>query len=153
MNMHFVEGETVRNLEPEAGQGDADFFTLPPQTPVSLGRDLDDALADEFGELAELLVQRVMVLQVVFAGVGLLRAALLAVPVTTASRSCSVSAVVGPGRGASVSARSRRLMPPWAFTGAGRGTSSAAVSRAASSSSSPAMTRRPGGSCARRGFR
>ena len=81
MNMHFMERVPVRNLEPEAGQGDADLFTLPPQTPVSFGRDLDDALADEFGELAELLVQRVMVLQVVFTGVGLFRVALFAVTV------------------------------------------------------------------------
>jgi hypothetical protein len=54
---------------------------LAPQAPVSLGRDLGDTLADKFGEFAQLLVQRIMVLQIVFTGVGLLRIALLAVTV------------------------------------------------------------------------
>jgi hypothetical protein len=77
--VHFVEGVTIRNLKPEPGQVDAHLFALAPQALIGLGRDLDDSLADKPGELVEFLVQRILAEQVVAAGIGLLRTALLAV--------------------------------------------------------------------------
>ena len=79
MHMRFVEIVAIGNLEPQPGEIDFNLIVGLPVIGIGIQGHLENTGADKVGQLFQLGMRRVLIKQIVTAGVSLLWSALLLV--------------------------------------------------------------------------